>query len=138
MALALLLACAAFAQEHKGYLVRYQCRILEGGKETWLSPMGYADLRLDKKLNIKIDAHNLIIQAQFVIMNTPDKGLTLFALGSVLFLEADSKFSMKNSLRAIPVTIGDTISFYPLGIEPEESQGSHIVLELAIYEKFPE
>ena len=85
-----------------------------------------------KTVNVKLTADNIIVIAHITPYIEADEQITLIAQGQVYLSKPGEKnVQYMSTVKSLPVSLGDSVLFYPLGISEKEKKGQ-FTIELEI------
>jgi hypothetical protein len=114
-------------------LITMTPRILDGGvKEVWSQKVSRVTL-LGKPAMIEMKGVNVVIAVFFTPYRAEDGSYTIIAQTQIGADAGESSIQYQYSIVSIPVNLGETIYFFPLGNDLESSGGTALIeMELSM------
>ena len=118
-------------------------RVTESGRETVQSYELTQVTISGRAVRLRLEGGNLTIIAEFTPYEAADNSILLIAEGQIwLTTPQNEVIQYRTSLKSIPVELGETVLFYPLGrsaldmdlesVDPAESQEDQLNIELEL------
>ena len=138
----LLLAAGGYGEEIPEYLrffnkdtitVNIAARIVEqGGGSIWTAENSKATLS-GRAVKVRLSGDNLLIYADITPYIRQDGSIVLFAKGEVWVSEQKEGVRYFSTMKSIPVSPGEPVIFFPLGVAMDEVQNVYsIELEIQV------
>lgn len=114
-------------------LVRIRAAVKDGqGEILWQSTAREVTV-FGKKVHIRINAQNVTVEAEFTpYMSSRGEEQTMLLAQGQTWVRSGSDVKYQSAMRSMPISLGEPVYFYPLGINMEERPSSGPVLEVEV------
>ena len=84
-------------------------------------------------VNVRLNSDNMVADVEFIPFRQVDDTIMLIAQGQAWVEDnVHNKLSYKTSMKSIPVNTGESVFFYPLGVDPHNDERMNLELEIMV------
>lgn len=118
--------------EQNVYKVHIKARVIDQG-DVSIWNMDISKITISgKTVNVKLNGDNVVVYANITPYKEDEDSLLLVAQGQVWIKQKDSnEVTYSSTIKSLPVTAGEKVLFYPLGVSSSEDP-NFFIIELEI------
>ncbi|MFW5801358.1 MAG: hypothetical protein ACOCVC_04960 [Spirochaeta sp.] len=119
-----------------GYEFHIFARLIEdSGEQAWDSEIVRQTIS-GRTISIRLEGESIVVLAEFTPYEHEDNAVMLVAQGQTWISEADTEgVRYRTAFKSLPLALGESLYFFPLGVNYAEtsSDGMNLELEIQLY-----